>query len=384
MTDPVNPATAPDQWTAEKKTTLVAKILLGIDTIPEAAARFGLKAGEIENWKASFLKTFDRAAADLKPALAQEEKKAIQLQRAYQSVQRTELGLLEVSMLIPLLRGQLQYLDEIFESIKKKAEDPEVAKDIAIPLSQLIARPTQDPNADARDYLQRVAKQCDSDFRQPIRVALKQADLIVDVRSLSEWLVRVRIICSSITRNKSLLFWLSLRSFVTGRNTQTGKTFTRPVEFAAITFPFDVHVEEASRIAEAVDGTASTWQDDLRESRNRLLEFKTALSGQKGSRNLLFFEGLIIILSVLMIFVGFLLQDFVTGRRQIRALEGEKAEVVLKEQAAGHRIAELEAALAESRKGGSKPEAPPPAKVEPQKPRPPLKPQKDESQKMRQ
>jgi hypothetical protein len=101
--------------------------------------------------------------------------------------------------------------------------------------------------------------------------------LRIPTLSAWSWLSRAWGAASVVLRNRRLLFWKKLRSFVTIRNSVTGEITAKPLpQVEWIVFPFDTIVDEACRVAEAIQNNVDDWKAELRKSREALPEHATA------------------------------------------------------------------------------------------------------------
>ncbi len=275
--------------------------------------------------------------------------------RAYRTTQRRELTPYESEGFIPLIVGQLEFIGECFRDVMAKAQDPQTAHEIAHVLASLLpdppppARP-RDPDEDARQYLAGVATQCQREFLDPLAALLTSRPPNPnvpnpDVLSLATWFSGVQKFCSSITRNRTILFWMKLRSFTTQRDPRTGGIVVGlPPQIDAIAFPFDAILDEAARVAGAIQENIDGWRKEVRETGARLLEASTARKQAFASMLLLIFQVFVTVLALTGVFLGFMFPDWISGRKDAAAARTELQEARTKLEDTRH---ELDRALRE-------------------------------------
>ena len=155
---------------------------------------------------------------------------------------------------------------------------------------------------------------------------------------------------SVVLRNRRLLFWKKLRSFATIRNTQTGEIIAKPLpQVEWIVFPFDTIVDEACRVAEAIQANIDDWKAELRKSRDALLGHATARRSEAAARWMLWSQVVVTVLSIILVVVGIQASDWFTKHQELEAtkvkLEATSAELEhqrVENRTARARIDELE------------------------------------------
>jgi hypothetical protein len=222
--------------------------------------------------------------------------------RLVKSTQRTELDPYERSMLIPFLRSQLQVLHKSFTAIKRIAENAKTREDLEGPLSQVLRVPY-----DAARYLGDVARVVQTDFLDTLEARLteSQADF-KDIGGLAEWLSRVRMIASSIHRNRSVLFVDELRSFAYVKNNITGTSTTLPANLTVITYPFDTWVRECAEISDSMEISIAHWFNTLATDAQQLRQLLIAREGARAQLYALLFQLALVVFTVIFTFALFL------------------------------------------------------------------------------
>ncbi len=173
--------------------------------------------------------------------------------RAHRAAQRRELSDAERDILLPGTLEQLEFIRQQWIDVREIAQRPNVHAELAFALAPLLPpMPGADPDASARAYFTEMAHQAQQ-MIDNVDEVLRARPANPDVLSAWAWLSRAWSAASVVLRNRRLLFWKKLRSFVTLRNSQTGEIIAKPLpQVEWIVFPFDTIVDEACRVAEAI------------------------------------------------------------------------------------------------------------------------------------
>jgi len=227
----------------------------------------------------------------------------------------------------------LEGIREMFLRVLERAQDPKTRERLAFPMSKIASVPGSNPDEMSKHYFAEVANQCQKDFIAPIDELMKFADVIGDVPGLMLWAVRVRTTCSSVTRNKDLLF-VQLRQVALSARDSTGKIIVAPpVEVSLVVMPFDAYAREAARIAEAIEQNLKTWIESLLTARDRLMTLWSSHENLRGNRYLVGAQVLTLLLSLVAVVLGFAGGDLWTLAKQNRDLTTQVASLAAERDA---------------------------------------------------
>ncbi len=311
------------------RAALVLAILNGSTSELDASQRHGIPVEVVQGWRQAFVD----AGANALGARPARSKVWRRLNDASRATRRSELDDFERYTLIPGIRGQLEGIREMFLRVLERAQDPQTREQLAFPLSKIANVPGSNPDEMSKHYFAEVVKQCQQDFIAPLDEMMKSADVIGDVPGLMLWAVRVRTTCSSVTRNKDLLF-VQLRQVAVSARDSTGKIVVAPpVELSLVVMPFDAYAREAARIAEAIEQSIKTWSESLLTARDRLMTFWSSHENLRGNRYLVGAQFLTLLLSLVAVVLGFAGGDLWNLAKQNRVLTTQLASVVAERDA---------------------------------------------------
>ena len=246
--------------------------------------------------------------------------------------------------------GQLEFIRTQWFEIREIAQRPDVHADLAFALAPLMPpKAGADADAAAREHFTQMAHQAQQ-MIDNVDEVLRARPADPDVLSTWAWISRAWSAASVVLRNRRLLFWKKLRSFATIRNTQTGEIIAKPLpQVEWIVFPFDTIVDEACRVAEAIQANIDDWKAELRKSRDALLGHATARRSEAAARWMLWSQVVVTVLSIILVVVGIQASDWFTKHQELEAtkvkLEATSAELEhqrVENRTARARIDELE------------------------------------------
>jgi hypothetical protein len=260
----------------------------------------------------------------------------------------------ERNILLPGIVGQLEFIRDQWIEVQQSAQRPNVHVDLAFALVQVMPpKEGADPDASAREYFTEVAHQAQQ-MLDVVDEVLRARPENPDVLSAWAWLSRAWGAASVVLRNRRLLFWKKLRSFATIRNSVTGEITAKPLpQVEWVVFPFDTIVDEACRVAEAIQHNVDDWKAELRKGREALLEHATARRSEAAARWTLWSQIVVTLLAIILVVVGIQATDWFTKRQELETtkvrLEATTAELErqrAENKTARARIDELERNLA--------------------------------------
>jgi hypothetical protein len=263
----------------------------------------------------------------------------------YESLQRTKLAPLELELLVPTLKGQLEALRDLLAKVKEIAQAPQTVAQLDLAIGAIVQDPSGDARRDARKYLDDVAFSVDDSFTGPINAALAAAPLLVDLAGLRRWIAEVNLVASSVVRNRDLLFVYKARSFVLVKNERTRAQSTVPNEWTISLYPFEVTVQECSRIALSMTESIAAWSKGQQDAVLKLSELRAAEATREAGKRQLSIQVALIILTLCLSLLFTIFQDAWSRRSEVKDLEwrlresqAAEKEAVLRTQ---HAIEEL-------------------------------------------
>src|SRR5262249_55416274 len=136
VSDPQTDVAGMPHPTAQEKTAAIVNHLFGRNTLEAEAQRLGIPRSDLQAWETAF---FERVRREVR---ARPNRRRIE--DDYREIQRTDLSDWERVFFVPMIAGQAEYLAEIFRWVKRTAERPEIAAQIAVPLSEVLRAPGRD------------------------------------------------------------------------------------------------------------------------------------------------------------------------------------------------------------------------------------------------
>jgi len=287
--------------------------------------------------------------------------------RTFRAAQRTELVDAEREILLPTIVGQLQFLRQLFVEVQNIARRPDVHTDLAHALAQVLPPPPKGMNPDesARAYFTEIIGQAQQ-LIDPVDEVLRDQPTEPNVITAWAWLSRGWAVASMVVNNRRLMFWKKLRGFATLRdaNTQQITAFRLP-QVDWIVFPFDTIVDEAARVAEAIQHNVDDWKAELTKSRQTLLEHSAARAAQSGARLVLWTQLAVTAFSVVLVVLGIQATDWFTKRQELEATRGRFEATTAELERARTENGELRARISELEHQLADIKRPPPAQPNP-------------------
>ncbi len=221
----------------------------------------------------------------------------------------------ERDILLPRIKGQLEYLITIFEEFKVIASNPSVATHIDAAIKKVadegkINIGPSEPKVGVA-YLESIKEQLDSSFILPIKQLIETKFSNIDEISNDY----VKIIdamnatyneVQSIVACKEKLFKYSFRSFPNLKHTKTQEVILgEPTEVTLGLMPFDIRVDELVNVVETMMATINGWTADIRDQQKKNREIIIKLSEIKAIKEGQKHQLLLIVVSLVLIVLAF-------------------------------------------------------------------------------
>jgi hypothetical protein len=210
--------------------------------------------------------------------------RAYRKRRRYQAVleRREDLNDFETQVLLPELKGRLEWWRQLYVSLLADCEKLRADKLWSEPLKSL-AHPLAPPLT-AETYFGQVIPVIRSGFLEPIDGALRLLAEVKDYSSLALALNRVHLVAETITGTEEKFLVLNLRSFVIVRDSASGASaLDLPRELTLISLPFKHIVEQLVASAKPTAGSITLWRDTEQKSRIEFLAHLNARTALKNS-----------------------------------------------------------------------------------------------------
>lgn len=250
----------------------------------------------------------------------------------------------EREVLLPHVKGRLDYLKVIFEEFKKIASDKEVAVHIDAALRsvldpRLFDLGVPEPKV-GQQYLSKISEMIDDQFLQPLDALIATAgspQLLERASSLTEVLTDVYNFMQSIVGVQHILFQYSLKSFLNIKETATGKVLLPPpIELSLMLMPFQVRLSEMVNVAQSTMDSIKSWGDQLREQKKQHVEIivqsakvKSAEAQARSAKLTMWFQILVIAFTVILIVFTWRANLFLERFELSKALDGTRNELDL-------------------------------------------------------
>jgi hypothetical protein len=261
--------------------------------------------------------------------------------RRYQAVleRRDDLNDFETQVLLPELRGRLEWWRQLYVSLIAECEKLRADKLWSEPLNAL-AHPLAPPLT-AETYFGQVIPVLRSDFLEPIDGALQLLAEVKDYGSLALALNRVHLVAETITGTEEKFLVLNLRSFVIVRDSASGASaLDLPRELTLISLPFKHIVEQLVASARPTAESITLWRDTEQKSR---IEFLAHLNARTALTN----SAVVLGINLATVVAAVALSAFFL-------IANDPFQLVLSNRALQQRVTVSDAALAQERSAASK------------------------------
>lgn len=276
------------------------------------------------------------------------------------------VGYYEKEILLPQIKGRLEYLITIFNQFKTVASDQDVATHIDAAIRQVSDEKKIDLKglepAVGKAYLGEVSRQVDKEYIEPLEKLLAEefSDLEAisnDYSKIIDVMNRTYNEIQSIVACKDLLFKYSMKSFPNLKHTKTQEVILgEPVEVTLSLMPFETRLAELVNVVDTTMGSIKSWTESIRDQRKKNNELMIKLTEIKSVKENQKYQLILIIVSLILIVLGFTLgfsgnkyletkklqDELIESNVLLDGLKNEKAILILDKDKLSKRVEELE------------------------------------------
>lgn len=204
---------------------------------------------------------------------------------------KPQLTFFEKQILIPGMRGRLEYAITIFDEFKRICADRNVAIHIDAALRSIvdpeaIKLGVKEPEVGVQ-YLGAVARQCDEEYIKPLKEMLAKHPLqetSSDMDKATEFLNSAGTFFQTITGVKDKSFQYHLKTFLNIKQTATGAVvLSAPTELTLILMPFQTRMEELINVSTTAIESIRAWAEQITKQKAKHVEIISHLSEVKAA-----------------------------------------------------------------------------------------------------
>ncbi|SEN38990.1 hypothetical protein SAMN05444354_1571 [Stigmatella aurantiaca] len=197
---------------------------------------------------------------------------------------REELNPGEKEVLIPQLRGRVEFMLRRFQELKRIASNKDVPHLATQSFRKLL--PTMEPEkVSAQEVRRRVDEfllelqgHIDENFIGPLTELLGKYQNVEDIPTLRRFLTDLHLRCMSITATEGELFKYRVAFHLHITEARTGKVVQdEPAEYWIFLMPFRLAIDELQRIATSTANSIDHWREQQEEARKPFIEYLTLL-----------------------------------------------------------------------------------------------------------